>query len=95
MVLRPTSPNCPVAACANAFVLNQHAAVRTGIPPGHVPEFGSPTIFGRLLKNAAAVAIGRTTAHELASHGQHAVVAESATLHGLALTTLRLLQTRA
>jgi uroporphyrinogen III methyltransferase / synthase len=51
--------------------------------------------FGRLLSNAAAVAIGRTTAHELASHGHQAVVAESATLHGLALTTLRLLQTRA
>ena len=51
--------------------------------------------FQRLLGEAAAVAIGRTTAAELNAHGQQAVVAESATLHGLALTTLRLLQKRA
>ena len=51
--------------------------------------------FRRLLAQAAAVAIGRTTAAELNAHGQDAVVAESATLHGLAVTTLRLLQTRA
>jgi uroporphyrinogen III methyltransferase / synthase len=51
--------------------------------------------FQRLLTGSAAVAIGRTTAAELYAHGHAAVVAESATLHGLALTTLRLLQTRA
>ncbi len=51
--------------------------------------------FQRLLATAAAVAIGRTTAAELNARGRAAVVAESATLHGLALTTLRLLQTRA
>ena len=51
--------------------------------------------FQRLLADSAAVAIGRTTAAELYAHGHAAVVAESATLHGLALTTLRLLQTRA
>ena len=51
--------------------------------------------FQRLLTGTAAVAIGRTTAAELSAHGHAAVVAESATLHGLALTTLRLLQTRA
>jgi uroporphyrinogen-III synthase len=51
--------------------------------------------FQRLLSGAAAVAIGRTTARELTTRGHAAVVAESATLHGLALTTLRLLQTRA
>jgi uroporphyrinogen-III synthase len=51
--------------------------------------------FQRLLADAAAVAIGRTTAAEVYAHGHSAVVAESATLHGLALTTLRLLQTRA
>lgn len=50
--------------------------------------------FGRLLSGAAAVAIGRTTARELTARGHAAVVAESATLHGLALTTLRLLQPR-
>ena len=51
--------------------------------------------FQRLLAESAAVAIGRTTAAELNAHGQDAVVAESATLHGLAVATLRLLQTRA
>ena len=51
--------------------------------------------FRRLLDGTAAVAIGRTTAAELSAHGHAAVVAESATLQGLALTTLRLLQTRA
>ena len=51
--------------------------------------------FRRLLASTSAVAIGRTTAAELSAHGQAAVVAESATLHSLALTTLRLLQTRA
>jgi len=50
--------------------------------------------FERLLSDAAAVAIGRTTARELSARGHAAVVAESATLHGLALTTLRLMQTR-
>jgi uroporphyrinogen-III synthase len=48
-----------------------------------------------LLSGAAAVAIGRTTARELTTRGHAAVVAESATLQGLALTTLRLLQARA
>ena len=51
--------------------------------------------FRRLLAGTAAVAIGRTTAAELGARGHAAVVAESATLHGLALTTLRLLQTGA
>jgi uroporphyrinogen-III synthase len=51
--------------------------------------------FARLLKGAAAVAIGRTTGRALAAHGQEAVLAETATLRGLAATTLHLLQTRA
>jgi uroporphyrinogen-III synthase len=50
--------------------------------------------FERLLAGAAAVAIGPTTARALSARGQHAVVADSATLHGLALKTFRLLQTR-
>jgi uroporphyrinogen-III synthase len=50
--------------------------------------------FERLLSGAAAVAIGRTTARELRARGHTAVVAESATLRGLALTTLRVLQAR-
>ena len=51
--------------------------------------------FERLLRGAAAVVIGRTTARELAARGHTPVIAESATLQGLALATLRFLQTRA
>jgi uroporphyrinogen III methyltransferase / synthase len=50
--------------------------------------------FERLLSRAAPVAIGSTTARELSARGHTAVVAESATLHGLALAALRVLQTR-
>ena len=50
--------------------------------------------FDRLLSRAAAVAIGPTTARALADRGRKAIVAESATLHGLALTTFRLMQAR-
>lgn len=48
----------------------------------------------RLLATAAAVAIGPTTARALTERGYPAVVAESATLAGLAATTLRALRTR-
>jgi uroporphyrinogen-III synthase len=51
--------------------------------------------FERLLTGAAAVAIGRTTARELTVRGHTAIVAESATLEGLARTTLRVLKNRA
>jgi uroporphyrinogen-III synthase len=50
--------------------------------------------FDRLLDAAAAVAIGPTTARELLERGRAPVVAESATLRGLAETTFRLVQTR-
>jgi uroporphyrinogen-III synthase len=50
--------------------------------------------FDRLLQGAAAVAIGPTTARELAERGRNPVLAESATLRGLAKTTFRLIQTR-
>jgi uroporphyrinogen-III synthase len=50
--------------------------------------------FDRLLSAAAAVAIGPTTARALADRGRASVLAESATLQGLAHTTYRLLQTR-
>ena len=50
--------------------------------------------FERLLQRAAAVAIGRTTARALSERGHQAVIAECATLAGLAVTTLRLLETR-
>lgn len=51
--------------------------------------------FARLLDHAPPVAIGRTTARELAAHGRKATLAETATLHGLAVATHRLLQERA
>jgi uroporphyrinogen-III synthase len=50
--------------------------------------------FDRLLDSAAAVVIGPTTARELLERGRAPVVAESATLRGLAETTFRLVQTR-
>jgi uroporphyrinogen-III synthase len=49
--------------------------------------------FDRLLSAAAAVAIGPTTARALADRGHASVLAESATLQGLAHTAYRLLQT--
>jgi len=51
--------------------------------------------FARLLDQAPPVAIGRTTARELAARGRTATLADTATLHGLALTTYRLMQKRA
>ncbi|HKT74450.1 MAG TPA: uroporphyrinogen-III synthase [Steroidobacteraceae bacterium] len=50
--------------------------------------------FDRLLSTATAVAIGPTTARELSERGRPAVLAESASLKGLAVTTFRVLQTR-
>jgi uroporphyrinogen-III synthase len=50
--------------------------------------------FDRLLARAGVVALGPTTARELAERGCTPVVAEAATLEGLASTTFRLLQTR-
>src|SRR5207237_367786 len=81
---------------ATAPVLRQR-----GWPPALVPaEAGGAAARGEedfegLRPGAAAVAIGRTTAGELAARGHTAVVAESATLQGLARTTHRLLQMRA
>ncbi len=50
--------------------------------------------FGKLVAGAQVIAIGPTTARELIERGCTPVVAESATLHGLALTTFRLMQMR-
>ncbi len=50
--------------------------------------------FDRLLGAAQVVAIGPTTARELVERGCTPVLAESATLRGLAVTTFRSLQTR-
>jgi uroporphyrinogen-III synthase len=50
--------------------------------------------FDKLLTTAAAVAIGPTTARVLTELGRSPVMAESATLRGLANTAFRLIQTR-
>jgi uroporphyrinogen-III synthase len=50
--------------------------------------------FDKLLANAAAVAIGPTTARVLTELGCTPVMAESATLRGLANTALKAIQTR-
>ncbi|HWZ62115.1 MAG TPA: uroporphyrinogen-III synthase [Steroidobacteraceae bacterium] len=51
--------------------------------------------FARLLDEAPPVAIGRTTAAELAARGRTATLAEPANLQGLALAAYRVMQTRA
>jgi uroporphyrinogen-III synthase len=50
------------------------------------------TDFDRLLSTATPVAIGPTTARALTDRGHIPALADSATLHGLAHTTHRLLQ---
>lgn len=85
-----------VAEC-HAWIERDGVAAVTFASPSAVSELAQALgaeDFRRLLSQAAAVAIGHTTAHELATRGQPAVVAASATLQGLAQTTHRLLQTR-
>lgn len=85
-----------VAEC-HAWIERDGVAAVTFASPSAVSELAralGAEDFRRLLSQAAAVAIGSTTAHELAARGHQAVVAATATLQGLAQTTLRLLQTR-
>jgi uroporphyrinogen-III synthase len=80
-----------------AWIAKEGIAAVTFASPSAVSELArslGDRDFARLLTHARAVAIGRTTARELERRGHCAVVAELPTLHGLALTTLRLLQTR-
>jgi uroporphyrinogen-III synthase len=85
-----------VAACRDCIARSAVAAV-TFASPSAVEELAAalgPGDFERLLSQAPAVAIGRTTARALSAHGHHSVIAASATLGGLAATTHRLLQSR-
>ncbi len=85
-----------VAEC-HAWIERDGVAAVTFASPSAVSELAQALgadDFRRLLSQAAAVAIGSTTAHELAARGHPAVVAATATLQCLAQTTLRLLQTR-
>jgi len=93
---RTESASLDLEAC-RAWIAREGVGAVTFASPSAVSELArslGAADFARLLEHAAAVAIGRTTALELERHGRRAVVAESATLHGLAMTTLRLLQTR-
>ena len=94
---RTQAASLDVDAC-RAWIARGGIGAVTFASPSAVSELAQAlgeTDFQRLLAEAAAVAIGRTTAAEVSAHGHDAVIAESATLHGLAVTTLRLLQTRA
>jgi uroporphyrinogen-III synthase len=85
-----------VAACRD-WIAREGVAAVTFASPSAVSELAEAlghTDFDRLLHAATAVAIGRTTARALSARGHHAVIADAATLEGLAVTTLRLLETR-
>lgn len=85
-----------VEGCRASIARAEIGAV-TFASPSAVEELehalGKPD-FERLLAAAPAVAIGPTTARALSERGLSPVLAEAASLHGLALTTFRLLQTR-
>ena len=94
---RTEAATLDLAEC-RAWIARDAIAAVTFTSPSAVNELAQALgekDFRRLMSGAAAVAIGRTTARELTARGHAATVAESATLHGLAVTTFRLLQTRA
>ncbi|MBS0365689.1 MAG: uroporphyrinogen-III synthase [Proteobacteria bacterium] len=83
------------AACREAIAAGRVAAV-TFTSPSAVQELAralGAEDFSRLLRAARAVVIGPTTAQELARHGHGAVLAQSATLEGVARATHQLLNT--
>ena len=93
---RTGSAPLDVAACRD-WIAREGVAAVTFASPSAVSELAvalGHTDFDRLLHAATAVAIGRTTARALSARGHHAVIADAATLEGLAVTTLRLLETR-
>ena len=83
-----------VAEC-RAWIERDGVGAVTFASPSAVIELerslGKPDL-DRLLANAAAIAIGPTTSRALAERGYTAVMAEAATLGGLANTTLRVMQ---
>jgi len=93
---RTEAATLDVAACRDCIARSAVAAV-TFASPSAVEELAAalgPRDFGRLLAQAPAIAIGRTTARALSERGHHSVIAATATLGGLAATTHRLLQSR-
>lgn len=92
-----TDPAALDVAQCRAWIARDEVGAVTFASPSAVSELEralGAEDFSRLLSAAVPVAIGRTTARELASRGRPAAVAEHATLRSLALTTLQLLQTR-
>jgi uroporphyrinogen III methyltransferase/synthase len=85
------------AESCRGFIARDAIAAVTFASPSAVIELEGclgKADFDRLLTSAAAVAIGPTTARALGERGHAAVLAQSSTLEGLALTTLQTLQTR-
>jgi uroporphyrinogen-III synthase len=94
---RTETGSLDVADC-RAWIARRGVGAVTFASPSAVTELAralGAEDFARLLGDAPPVAIGRTTARELAAHGAAASIAETPTLEGLALTAYRVLQTRA
>ena len=93
---RTQSAGLDVAEC-RAWVQRDGIGVITFTSPSAVIELAQALgkeDLDRLLGNATPVAIGPTTARALAARGYPAVMAEAATLSGLANTALRALQAK-
>jgi uroporphyrinogen-III synthase len=91
---RTESAELDVAEC-RAWIQRDGIGVITFASPSAVVELAhalGKEDLDRLLGKATAVAIGPTTARALAERGYPAVMAEAATLSGLANTALRALQ---
>jgi len=89
---RTESASLDLEECRSSIARNLVGAV-TFASPSAVIELEralGKEDFDRLLASAAAVAIGPTTARELTERGRSPVLAESATLQGLAQTAHRL-----
>jgi uroporphyrinogen III methyltransferase / synthase len=93
---RTESAPLDVADCRD-WIAREAVGAVTFTSPSAVDELAralGEADFMRLLNSAAPVAIGRTTARALSARGHSAVVASSATLAGVASTTLRVMQSR-
>ncbi len=89
-----SGPSLDLETCRE-WIERQGIGAVTFASPSAVAELEDalgPADFSRLLEGAAAVAIGPTTARALSERGHTPVLAESATLRGLAITTLHALR---
>jgi uroporphyrinogen III methyltransferase / synthase len=85
-----------IAGCRD-WIAREAVGAVTFTSPSAVDELAralGAADFAQLLSSAAPVAIGRTTARALSARGHNAIVASSATLAGVAATTLRVMQSR-